>query len=112
MTYNRVRVGSLYRFHPVLIDSRIGLDAGTIVRVINLYGCPPANMMGQCYIEHLGGEFIQMVCVNSLQKLTGYERKQVKRVRTQTKYRSPSTHYAIAYGNGTGDDEAQRLTWF
>jgi hypothetical protein len=38
---------------------------------------------------------------------TGYERKQVKRV----KYRSPSTHFAITYGNGTGDDEAQRLTF-
>ena len=78
MTYNRVRVGSLYRFHPVFIDRNVPCEDGTIVRVINLYGCPPANTMGQCYIEHLGGEFIQMVCVNSLQVLTSYEKRAVR----------------------------------
>lgn len=104
----RVHVGSLYRFHPALMDRNVPCEDGTIVRVINLYGCPKANVMGQCYIEHLGGEFIQMVCCGSLQTLTAYERKSVRRVRTATAHRVPSTHYVMTYNN-TGDDETSRL---
>jgi hypothetical protein len=107
----RVRVNSLYRFHPALIDRNVPCEDGSIVRVINMPGCPKANTMGHCYIEHLGGEFIQLVCCGSLQTLTSYERKSVRRVLTPTRHRRPSSHYRMTYGNGTGDDEAQRLTF-
>lgn len=73
----KVHVGSLYRFAPSFMDRDVA-DRGTIVRVINLPGCPKANVMGQCYVEHLGGEFIQMVCTGSLQKLTADEKKIVR----------------------------------
>ena len=97
---HKVRVNSLYRYQPVLIDHDVPLETGTIVRVINLHGCPPANTMGHCYIEHLGGEFIRLVCTNSLQKPTMSERKMIRRVLTRTKHRIPSTHYIIEYGAG------------
>ena len=111
MTHNRVRVNSLYRFHPVMLDSDVPCEDGTIVRVINMPGCPKANTMNHCYIEHLGGEIIQLVCCNSLQTLTAYERKNARRVTTSAKHRIPSSHYKMTYGNGSGDDEAQRLTF-
>ena len=111
MSITRVRVNSLYRFHAVFIDRDVPCENGSIVRVINMPGCPKANTMNHCYIEHLGGEFIQLVCCNSLQTLTSYERKSVRRVTTATKHRRPSSHYKMTYGNGTGDDEAQRLTF-
>ena len=80
----RVRVNSLYRFQPVLLDASVPLEQGTIVRVINLDGCPKANTMGHCYIEHLGGQFIQLVCTNSLQVLNSQEKRAVKRATTRT----------------------------
>jgi len=46
----RVRVNSIYRFNPGFMDRNSGIEVGTLVRVINLHGCPPANMMGQCYV--------------------------------------------------------------
>lgn len=109
----RVRVNSLYRFHPALIDRNVPCEDGSIVRVINLPGCPKANTMGHCYIEHLGGEFIQLVCCGSLQALTGYERRNVKRVTTPAKHRRPSTHYRMTYDRCLGDVDAeeQRLTF-
>jgi hypothetical protein len=67
--------------------------------------------MNHCYIEHLGGEFIQLVCCNSLQVLTSYERKNVRRVLASTKHRRPSTRYAMTYGNGISDPEVERLTF-
>jgi len=69
---NKVRVGKVYKFTPVLWD-QFNCDeytleqAGNPVRVVNKYGCPKANTMGMCYIESLEGEFIGMVCTNSLE---------------------------------------------
>jgi hypothetical protein len=69
----KVRVGSLYAYNPVgmdIWDSRVTIPAGTIVRVVNKFGCPPANTMGHCYIEYPDNkEFIGMVCCNSLQHI-------------------------------------------
>jgi hypothetical protein len=66
----RVRVNSLYVYNPVLldrIDGRTGLKPGDKVRVINVYGCPPANTMGHCYVgDPVTKKFIGMVCCNSL----------------------------------------------
>jgi hypothetical protein len=73
---NRVRTGSVYAFNPVLLDQinpPHGVQAGELksgdrVRVVNLPGCPKANTMGHCHIEGLGGEFLGLVCTNSLRK--------------------------------------------
>lgn len=69
----RVRVNSLYRYNPVLldrIDGRTSLKTGDIVRVINLPGCPRANTMGHCYVgDRESGKFIGMVCCNSLEPI-------------------------------------------
>ena len=67
---NKVRVGSTYIYDPVLFDvtNRVGLPSlnkGDTVKVVNQYGCPPAGTMGQCYVER-DGQFMGMVCVNSL----------------------------------------------
>lgn len=68
----KVRVGSKYRFEPVIMDACMpvnqGLKRGDIVKVINKYGCPKANTMGQCYVEK-DGVFMGMVCTNSLEKV-------------------------------------------
>ena len=68
----KVRVGSKYRYTPVIMDACFpvnqGLKVGDIVKVINMYGCPKANTMGQCYVEK-NGVFMGMVCTNSLEKI-------------------------------------------
>lgn len=68
----RVRVNSVYIYEPVMLDrtdARTNLKAGDKVRVINLPGCPRAGTMGHCHVAHPEtGQFIGLVCVNSLQK--------------------------------------------
>ena len=65
----KVRVGSKYVFKAVPFDKinpPFGeLKDGDIVKVINKFGCPPANTMGMCYVE-LNGVFMGMICTNSL----------------------------------------------
>jgi hypothetical protein len=101
MSYNRVRVNTLYRFVPVPIDfGARNVEENDIVRVFNLYGCPKANMMGHCYIQHLGGEFIQLVCTNSLVPLNEAEKRIVRKARTASKYRQPTPRLNV---QGYGD---------
>ncbi len=71
----KVRVNASYTYQPCaldLIDSALlggrvaSLElVGERVKVINKFGCPRANTMGQCYIEK-DGEFLGMVAVGSL----------------------------------------------
>lgn len=64
----KVRVGSQYYYDPVWFDIFYGkaqLKSGDLVKVVNKFGCPPANTMGMCYVE-LNGKFAGMVCTNSL----------------------------------------------
>ena len=65
----KVRVGSKYLYDPTFMDAYApaskGLKFGDIVEVVNLFGCPKANTMGQCYVR-LNGEFRGMVSTNSL----------------------------------------------
>ena len=72
----KVRVGSKYSFQPVMFDiinPPFGeLKEGQIVKVINKFGCPPANTMGMCYVE-LNGVFAGMVCTNSLIPLSEWK---------------------------------------
>jgi hypothetical protein len=64
----KVRVGSRYRYEPVLFDTLnppFGVSKGDVVTVINLPGCPRANTMGMCYVAK-GGKFSGMVMTSSL----------------------------------------------
>ena len=68
----KVRVGKVYRFNPNFMDLlgpvHLGAEENQKVRVINLHGAPPANTMGQCYIEDAhDGTFLGMVSCNSLE---------------------------------------------
>lgn len=69
---NKVRVGNTYRYNPVIldrVDPKVRIKEGTIVKVINLPGAPKANTMGHCYVEDENGQFLGMVCCNSLVKI-------------------------------------------
>ena len=67
----RVVVGREYRYEPVQLDVMYrvpvgSLQAGDIVTVIEVPGCPAANTMGMCYVSK-DGEFCGAVMTNSLQ---------------------------------------------
>ncbi len=68
MATQKVRVGKTYTFDPVALDrfdGRTTLKKGDVVKVVNLRGCPPANTMGHCYVEH-NGQVAGLVHCNSL----------------------------------------------
>lgn len=64
------RVGSIHKLDLVLFDRFAGNSAaydGRVVRVIQPFGCPKNGTMGMLYVEDKEtGEFIGLVCVNSL----------------------------------------------
>lgn len=68
----KVRVGKLYRYEPTFWDLNFpcagnSLQAGQVVRVIDLPGAPPTNTMGQCYVgDAETGKFICMISTASL----------------------------------------------
>jgi hypothetical protein len=65
----RVRAGRKYRYSPTfldLVDARTKIKQGDIVRVTNLPGCPPANTMNHCYVQDMDGNFLGVVCCDSL----------------------------------------------
>ena len=86
----KVRVNTLYRFVPVLMDRNIA-ESGTIVRVVPASGLGVSGRLPSrfAYVEHIGGEIIGMVCSNSLISLTKYERAIVRR---NTTPRAPSAN--------------------
>ena len=69
--FKRVRVGKVYRYEPVgmdIYDPASRAKRGELVKVVNQYGCPPANTMGHCYIA-VAGQFAGLVLTNSLQEV-------------------------------------------
>lgn len=72
---NRVRVGKVYEYRPVMWDvlyptSNNNLENGDAVKVVNLSSAPPANTAGHCYVVNLSqdlseGQAILVHC-NSL----------------------------------------------
>ncbi len=65
----RVRVNSVYTYQPVPLDRfnpPYDVEAGDVVRVVNLPGCPRANTMGHAHVQHIDGRFGGLVCTNSL----------------------------------------------
>lgn len=80
----RVRANHFYIFEPVGMDlyrpAHTGLTSGELVQVVNLPGCPKANTMGHCHVNHrtelgLAWEFAGLVLCNSLRPLTTDEKK-------------------------------------
>ena len=68
----RVQSNREYIYYPNLldrIDGRTNLVAGSIVRVVNLPGCPKANTMHHAHVQ-FDGEFAGLVHVNSLHPLS------------------------------------------
>lgn len=64
----RVKAGKLYTYNPVAMDvwdARTELKRGDTVKVVNLPGCPRANVMGHCHV-YKDGEFAGLVCTASL----------------------------------------------
>ncbi len=69
----KVRVNSKYTFvaagWDVFDPNSSAPENGTLVKVINKYGCPKANTMGHAYIENAKTqEFYGLVSTNSLSK--------------------------------------------
>jgi len=75
----KVFVGGHYVYNPVgydMFDPKTKLLAGTVVKVINVYGCPKANTMGHCYVGDVKtGKFIGLVWTMSLTKLAKAKRE-------------------------------------
>lgn len=73
MAKNKVRVGKVYEYNKNgfdWLDSKTPvITNGTKIRVVNLAGCPPANTMGQCYVQDLSGKFIGMIDTASCCKI-------------------------------------------
>lgn len=70
-TLRKVKVGTEYTYQPVMMDvcdPKTALKPGDKVKVVNLRGCPPANTMGHCHVEH-NGNFVGLVHCNSLQEV-------------------------------------------
>lgn len=78
MGKNRVVVGRVYEYHRAgfdLFDPKTPvIQAGTMVRVVNLPGCPKANAMGQCHVNDVDGRFLGMVDTSSLQTVRASSR--------------------------------------
>jgi len=71
----RVTAGREYIYYPNLLDrfdGRTGLVPGSIVKVVNLPGCPQANTMGHAHVEH-EGKFAGLVHTNSLHSLSDHQ---------------------------------------
>jgi hypothetical protein len=85
---NRVRVGGIYRYEPVGMDiwspCNASLKSGALVKVINIYGCPPANTMGHCYVENFIGTFQGLVLCNSLVEASVEDKKEWKNYKKTT----------------------------
>jgi hypothetical protein len=68
--FRKVRAGSVYTYEPVPMDRfspACTAEAGQVVRVVNLPGCPKANTMGHCHVQDAEtGAFLGLVVTNSL----------------------------------------------
>lgn len=69
---DKVRVGTTYIYEAVgldIYDNRTDLENGELVKVVNKFGCPPANTMRMCYVNRVSdGKFVGLVLTASLKK--------------------------------------------
>jgi len=72
----RVKAGSVYVYNPAgmdLWDPRTDLKEGELVRVVNLPGCPRANVVGHCHVaDPETGRLIGLVLTASLDTVAEY----------------------------------------
>ena len=72
----KVKENAVYIYNPAgadLWDPRTDLQEGDQVRVVNLPGCPRANVMGHCHVAHPEtGRFIGLVLTSSLDSVQEY----------------------------------------
>lgn len=76
----KVRVNSKYVYHANFldrVDTRTDLKDGELVRVVNVYGCPKANVMGHAYVVRVSEENdpaarVGLVHTNSLHTKADY----------------------------------------
>ena len=71
----KVRANAVYIYNPAgadLWDARTDLKEGDQVRVVNLPGCPRANVMRHCHVQRLDGSFIGLVLTSSLDSVQEY----------------------------------------
>ena len=64
----KVRANTEYIYYPNMldrIDGRTSLVPGSVVKVVNLPGCPKANTMQHAHVEYRG-QFAGLVHTNSL----------------------------------------------
>jgi hypothetical protein len=64
----KVRANSEYLYYPNMldkIDGRTSLVPGSVVKVVNMPGCPKANTMQHAHVEYRG-QFAGLVHTNSL----------------------------------------------
>lgn len=64
----KVRANTEYIYYPNLldkIDGRTAIVPGSVVKVVNMPGCPKANVMQHAYVEYRG-QFMGIVHTNSL----------------------------------------------
>lgn len=74
----KVRTGARYIYDPVgldIWDARTDLKRGQVVQVVKLQGCPPPNTMGHAHVA-VNGQFVGLVCCNSLLPLNSKEAKE------------------------------------
>jgi len=67
--FKRVHTGRLYRYKPVpldVFDPKSAARPGQRVRVVVREDSPPPGTWGHTPIADLDGNFIGLVCVNSL----------------------------------------------
>ena len=80
----RVRVGCWYVYNANLLEiahpQEPFIEDGTIVKVKNLHGCPPANTMGHCYVFNTSGEFLRLVSCGALTLLSKVDKRLARRV--------------------------------
>lgn len=85
----RVRVNSLYRFDPCIIDIAhppYNVSRGDIVRVKNLPGAPPANTMNHCHVVNpYTGEFMGLVCCASLEPASEATKRHIRKNTKRTR---------------------------
>jgi len=72
----KVRANAVYIYNPAgadLWDARTDLKEGDHVRVVNLPGCPRANVMRHCHVaDPETGRFIGLVLTASLDSVQEY----------------------------------------
>lgn len=102
----KVQANHEYIYWPNMLDqydARTSLVPGSIVRVVNMPGCPRANTMGHAHVEY-EGKFAGLVHTNSLHPMSdAKEISELIRKRMDAVAASKKLAFDIAQGLNTGN---------